>query len=940
VKELSRLIEKNEVVREVDLSRNMLYKVPEEIGHCTLIQKLYLDYNQLLELPETLQSLHSLQELRAPYNLISFLPVHMFNSMTDLLVLSIENNNIKDLPESLYSCSSLTFLDASNNSICSISESIGTLSNLKTLYLSHNLLELLPESISNCVELNVLEIHMNRMISLPEKLDNLRNLTRLSVYGNKLGPSVPSVIVKIMNRLSNINLSDNNLSRELKHKESKDSDNFTVDVSCTDIRILNENIELVWASVHANDSNKEADIFQNIGSLCSQIDMLTSAYFEDNLESQSSDSLLEYREKMKEYILLMTWNEGSSFDEFVTPKYAHTKNYHSLKLNSFEFPHNMCIDIKRYQNLFLKFQNISSIIFDLCYSYSAKYEEFKSKIHDSSEKSSTRTSDKKSNKSIKSGKSASDKPKQVSFRRSPSKKNSAGTAGSKTIDQLDNPSDMKDSNSSQVETSVVVLQVSGETEGKSDPVDKIEQTTEDIVENKASNEEQKLERKEEGKDEHKLDYLPKQHIPLPTRSNTVPLISDTVILNLLEQRQAPHMENRKGQHNVYYGSPDPVEYLLSLTECYAGLGTLCVRMADFLCVILRSLEDLGNIPVSCLSVCQRINDDFIDLMGEKKSSFIKKKFKAPGSQEKKTSSLDILNQLNDTESIKEAEVDVTQIEEYEVAAILSTVFDVEKLRRRLLLLAATYLGKSVYISKCNGWDGFSMNIQNGNLNPIRPLHHFTVMTRLTRIIDITYYYGLSMQKLRLCRDAVREYLSILALGQLLIWHPLHIELVKCYLDLGEFLKADETLYRIIQEAPARRIKVDRYKDIDVTSVFESNLTREMRMIAGMLSSALTSLSSADFGSKTQLNLFHMDQKGILHRRPVMAIEVVNGATERIFNTIAKIKAAEKIVFLEEKNMFKRSEVVQKVEDAKQYALGIFQAHEEFLDQMGPIVMPT
>jgi Leucine-rich repeat (LRR) protein len=162
-------------LRSLDLSRNNLESLPEEIIQLSSLKGLKLNNNKLESLPESIGQLSSLQ------NLFLF------------------NNNLKSLPESIGQLSSLQYLNVSNNKLESLPESIGQLSSLQYLNVMYNKLESLPESIGQLSSLQGLELNNNNLESLPESIGQLSSLKYLYLNNNKLIdlPELPSSIVDI-----------------------------------------------------------------------------------------------------------------------------------------------------------------------------------------------------------------------------------------------------------------------------------------------------------------------------------------------------------------------------------------------------------------------------------------------------------------------------------------------------------------------------------------------------------------------------------------------------------------------------------------------------------------------------------------------------------------------------------------------------------------------
>ena len=111
----------------LDLSANQLTYLPEGLFQgLTKLQCLWLNNNQLRALPEGLfQGLITLQYIELYNNHLSALPEGLFQGLTALAAISLSRNKLSDLPEGLFQ----------------------ELTALRDLYLSHNHLNVLPQGL-------------------------------------------------------------------------------------------------------------------------------------------------------------------------------------------------------------------------------------------------------------------------------------------------------------------------------------------------------------------------------------------------------------------------------------------------------------------------------------------------------------------------------------------------------------------------------------------------------------------------------------------------------------------------------------------------------------------------------------------------------------------------------------------------------------------------
>lgn len=171
--------------RVLDLGNNHICDVPIKIGCLISIQKLILNsnklsddsiswqgltelksltylslnQNQLTNLPPSLGSLTSLEQLHIAGNKLQSLPMEI-GRLSQLEILKVNNNRISTVPSCIGDCSSLFEVDLSSNLLTELPETFGNLQNVKTLHLSNNGLKLLPSTLfRKCVKLSTLNLH-------------------------------------------------------------------------------------------------------------------------------------------------------------------------------------------------------------------------------------------------------------------------------------------------------------------------------------------------------------------------------------------------------------------------------------------------------------------------------------------------------------------------------------------------------------------------------------------------------------------------------------------------------------------------------------------------------------------------------------------------------------------------------------------------------------
>jgi leucine-rich repeat protein SHOC2 len=145
--------------------------------------KLSLNNEQIKTLPDSIDSINSLRYLNLSDNKLNILPENISNLIT-LSILNLDGNQLTRLPENIGNLDSLISLNLSRNQLEELPGSIGNCSHLKKLCLSDNLLVDLPDSIINLSKLNELELNNNPLsdLSILSALHKLEYVWFLGAY--------------------------------------------------------------------------------------------------------------------------------------------------------------------------------------------------------------------------------------------------------------------------------------------------------------------------------------------------------------------------------------------------------------------------------------------------------------------------------------------------------------------------------------------------------------------------------------------------------------------------------------------------------------------------------------------------------------------------------------------------------------------------------------
>jgi len=101
----------------------------------------------------------------------------------NLQILNLSRNRLREVPVWIGELKNLQRIDISNNKLEVLTDSIGSCGNLIYLGLNRNILETLPRTIGRLEFLEVIELWDNEIISLPDEIKHLHNLKTLELRG-------------------------------------------------------------------------------------------------------------------------------------------------------------------------------------------------------------------------------------------------------------------------------------------------------------------------------------------------------------------------------------------------------------------------------------------------------------------------------------------------------------------------------------------------------------------------------------------------------------------------------------------------------------------------------------------------------------------------------------------------------------------------------------
>ncbi|GJR06422.1 plant intracellular Ras-group-related LRR protein 6 isoform X1 [Tanacetum coccineum] len=176
-------------ITKVDLSKNSIETLPNELSSCTSLETLILSRNKIKEWPSAvLESLHKLVCLNLDNNSLKQIPSTGFQAASKLQILDL-SNNASCLPEyPAFSCLlELQELYLRRMQISEVRADILSLPKLRILDMSQNSLQSIPVGFKDAKSLQELRLSDNNISTLPPELGLLEpSLQVLQLDGNPL----------------------------------------------------------------------------------------------------------------------------------------------------------------------------------------------------------------------------------------------------------------------------------------------------------------------------------------------------------------------------------------------------------------------------------------------------------------------------------------------------------------------------------------------------------------------------------------------------------------------------------------------------------------------------------------------------------------------------------------------------------------------------------
>ncbi|KAG8586033.1 hypothetical protein GDO81_005216 [Engystomops pustulosus] len=178
---------------QADFSKNRLTEVPVEVCNFISLEALTLYQNCIKVIPDTLANLQMLTYLNISRNQLSSLPACICGLPLKVLIAS--NNKLGFLPEEIGQLQQLMELDISCNEITSLPPQIGLLKSLRELNVRRNYLKILPQEIVD-LPLVKLDFSCNKILILPLCFRKMVQLQVLVLENNPLQSPPAQICIK------------------------------------------------------------------------------------------------------------------------------------------------------------------------------------------------------------------------------------------------------------------------------------------------------------------------------------------------------------------------------------------------------------------------------------------------------------------------------------------------------------------------------------------------------------------------------------------------------------------------------------------------------------------------------------------------------------------------------------------------------------------------
>ncbi|XP_063547782.1 leucine-rich repeat-containing protein 57-like [Cydia strobilella] len=153
------VLDLSDILRNLDLSKNKLVHLPDDISKLKNLKQLNIESNRLETLPNSIANLKKIELFNASNNVLLELP-SSFSNLSNLKQIYLNNNNFKQFPIQLLGLKNLDVVELSHNKITGIPSGMSQLYAAE-LNLSQNEISFISEDLHQAPRLKILRLEEN-----------------------------------------------------------------------------------------------------------------------------------------------------------------------------------------------------------------------------------------------------------------------------------------------------------------------------------------------------------------------------------------------------------------------------------------------------------------------------------------------------------------------------------------------------------------------------------------------------------------------------------------------------------------------------------------------------------------------------------------------------------------------------------------------------------
>lgn len=171
-------------LRTLDVSDNKFVNLPNEISRFIHLKQLNLNKNKLAKLPDCIGALTKLELFNASHNNLTIIP-RTISNLINLKQVYVTDNRLKDFPLAFCGLKHLDVLDISKNEIHCIPSEVSGLHATELIANQNQIVEISPH-ISNCPRLKTLRLEENclQLTAIHSSILTDSKISNLALDGN------------------------------------------------------------------------------------------------------------------------------------------------------------------------------------------------------------------------------------------------------------------------------------------------------------------------------------------------------------------------------------------------------------------------------------------------------------------------------------------------------------------------------------------------------------------------------------------------------------------------------------------------------------------------------------------------------------------------------------------------------------------------------------